>query len=111
MPAKVLNEKFIKTGLVCPSNKSHIEYTSDDRSGLYVEVRNTSEGQGTFWYRFKANDTGKTARVKIGRTTDISIRDAKEQVKALSAKAQLGTDLADEQRKKKEVLTWSTFFE
>jgi integrase len=111
MPSKVLNEQFIKTGLVCPENKHHIEYTSDDRSGLYVEVRSTSQGQGTYWFRFKEKDTGKTARVKIGRTTDISIREAKEQVKTLRARIQLGADLAGESRKKKESLTWSEFFD
>ena len=111
MPAKLLDDKFIRTGLVCPENRQHIEYTSDDRSGLYVEVRSTSQGQGTYWFRFKEKDTGKTARVKIGRTTDISIREAKEQVKTLRARLQLGTDLAGEQRKKKEVLTWTELFE
>ena len=94
MPSKVLNEHFVKTGLVCPENRLHIEYTSEDRSGLYVEVRSTSQGQGTYWFRFKEKDTGKTARVKIGRTTDISIRDAKKQVKTLRAKIHLGSDLA-----------------
>jgi integrase len=111
MPSKVLNEQFIKTGLVCPESRNHIEYTSDDRSGLYIEVRSTSQGKGTYWFRFKEKDTGKTARVKVGRTTDISIRDAKEQVKTLRARLQLGTDLAAEQRKKKEILTWTDFFD
>lgn len=111
MPSKVLNEQFIKTGLICPENRQHIEYTSHDRSGLYVEVRSTSQGQGTYWFRFKEKDSGKTARVKIGRTTDVSIREAKEHVKTLRAKLQLGADLAGEQRKKKEILTWTEFFD
>lgn len=107
----VLNDKFIKTGLTCPPDRNHIEFCDADRSGLYIEVRSTSQGQGTYWYRFKAKDTGKTARIKIGRTDAISIKEAKEQVKTLRAKAQLGEDLAAEQRKKKEILTWTAFFE
>jgi integrase len=111
MPAKILNEQFIKTGLICPSNKSHIEFTDANRTGLYVEVRSTSQGRGTWWYRFKAKDSGRTARIKIGRTDLVSVKLAKEQVRTLRAKAQLGEDLAGEQRKKKETLTWSAFFE
>ena len=111
MPAKVLNEKFINNGLICPADKNQIEYTDADRTGLYIEVRSTSQGQGTYWYRFKAKDSGKTARIKIGRTDTVSIREAKAQVKTLRAKAELGADLAGEQRRKKEILTWTTFFE
>ena len=111
MPAKILNEKFIQTGLICPPDKHHIEYTDADRTGLYIEVRSTSQRQGTYWYRFKAKETGKTARIKIGSTDAISIKEAKEQVRSLRAKAQLGADLAGDQRKKKEILTWTEFFE
>ena len=111
MPAKTLNEQFINKGLICPPDKNHIEYTDVERTGLYVEVRSTSQGQGTWWFRFKEKDTGKTARIKVGRTIDVSAREAKDQVKILRAKMHLGTDLAGENRKKKETLTWTAFFE
>ena len=44
MPAKILNEKFIREGLTCPPGKHQVEYTDANRTGLYVEVRSTSEG-------------------------------------------------------------------
>jgi integrase len=110
MPATVLTDKFVKTGLICPLGKNQIEYTDADRTGLYIEVRATSPGQGTYWFRYK-DDSGKTARVKIGRTPDISIRDAKAKVKTLRAETQLGGDPAAEKREKKQVITWNAFFD
>jgi integrase len=109
MPSKVLNEQFIKTGLFCPENRHHIEYTSADRSGLYVEVRSTSQGQGTYWFRFKDKDTGKTARVRIGRTTDVGIKDAKERVKILRAKRALGEEISTG-AKSSSSLSWAALF-
>ena len=110
MPPRILNDKFIREGLLCPPNKHQIEYTDADRTGLYIEVRATSPGQGTYWYRFK-DGSGKTARVNIGRTSDISVKEAKAKVKTLRAQIQLGADPAAEQRKKKQCPTWSQFFE
>jgi integrase len=110
MPATVLTDKFVKTGLICPPGKNQIEYTDANRTGLYIEVRATSPGQGTYWFRYK-DGSGKTARVKIGRTPDISIRDAKAKVKTLRAQTQLGSDPAAEKRERKQVITWNAFFD
>jgi integrase len=109
MPAKILNEQFIKTGLLCPESKAKIEYTSADRSGLYVEVRSTSQGQGTYWWRFKEPHTGKTARVKVGRTVEISVKDAKDRVKQLIGQRALGMDISGFTAKKQS-LKWSQLF-
>ena len=109
MPATVLTDKLIKSGLICPPGKNKVELTDSARSGLYIEVRATSPGRATFWYRYK-DATGTTARVKIGRTTDISLADAKAMVKVLRAKIQLGSDPAAERREKKQAPTWDVFF-
>jgi integrase len=110
MPARILNEKFILEGLVCPPGKLQIEYTDADRTGLYIEVRATSPGQGTYWWRFK-DSSGKTARVKVGRTGDISISNAKAKVKTLRAQLQLGANPAAEHQEKRQVPTWDAYFE
>ncbi len=89
MPSRRLDSNFMKTGLICPEHLAHIEYTDENRTGLYIEVRSTSQGQGTFWHRFK-DDSNRTARIKIGRTSDISIKDAKDRVDVLRAKRALG---------------------
>jgi integrase len=108
MPARKFDNDFLKTGLVCPDDRQKIEYTSDERNGLYLEVRKTSEGQGTFWYRFK-DETGKTARVKIGRTTDSSLREIRDRVRILAGKRASGESIAA-LTKKKSSLTWSQLF-
>jgi integrase len=110
MPAKVINDTLIREGLICPPGKHQIEFTDADRTGLYIEVRATSPGQGTYWLRYK-DATGKTARVKIGRTGDISIKDAKAKVRILRAEIQLGADPAAAKRVSKQVPTWDEFFE
>ncbi len=109
MPARILNEQFMKTGLVCPPDKSHIEFTDADRTGLYVEVRSTSQGRGTFWWRVKSK-SGKTVRVKVGRTASMSIKEAKARVKILTAKRDLGEDI-DAATGKARSLTWQELFQ
>jgi len=110
MPARTLNQKFIQDELICPVGKLQIEYTDADRTGLYIEVRATSPGQGTYWYRYK-DANGKTARVKIGRTGDITLKEAKAKVKELRAQIQLGADPAAAWREKRQVPTWNAFFD
>lgn len=110
MPSRRLDTHFINNGLICPENLHKIEYTDENRTGLYIEVRSTSPGQGTYWYRFKG-DNGRTARIKLGRTTDISLKDAKTQVQTLRARRQLGEDIAGEERKRRQSPTWNEFFD
>jgi integrase len=106
MPARKLNSNFLRTGLVCPDDKQHIEYTDADRTGLYIEVRSTSQGQGTWWYRFKDTDTRKTARIKIGRTTSTTVKEAKSRVRVLRAKRDLGEDIGSGQ-KRQQCISWN----
>ena len=41
----------------CPPGKRRIEYVDKGGTGLYVEVRATSPGQGTYYLRYK-DDNG-----------------------------------------------------
>lgn len=109
MPARTLNDSFIREGLICPPDKHQIEFTDADRTGLYIEVRATSPGQGTYWLRYK-DASGKTARVKIGRTSDISVKDAKAKGEDHPRRIQLGSDPSAERRERKQVPTWNAFF-
>ena len=61
-----LTSDFIENSLQCPEGKRRIEYVDKGGTGLYVEVRATSPGQGTFYLRYK-NTNGKTCHQKIGR--------------------------------------------
>jgi len=77
-------------GLVCPEGKRRIEYVDKGGTGLYVEVRSTSPGEGTYYWRTRHPETGKTVHYKVGRTTEIDLATAREKVRELRAKQTLG---------------------
>jgi integrase len=79
------------------------------RTGLYIEVRATSPGQGTYYLRYK-DATGKTCHQKIGRTGDMTLAAARGRCKELKAEIQLGADPRGEHKAKKAVPTLAAFF-
>lgn len=109
MPIVKLTQNFISHDLHCPAGKSRIEYC-DDGTGMYVEVRATSEGQGTYYLRYKDN-AGKTCHQKIGRTTETTLVDARKKATALKAEIALGADPRGEERAKLAAQTFAEFFE
>lgn len=110
MPIVKLNSDSITNNLHCPEGKRRIEYVSDERSGLYIEVRPTSPGQGTFYLRYK-DTNGKTRHQKLGRTTDINLAEARKKAKALKAEIALGADPRAEDKARKAVPTLTEFVE
>jgi integrase len=109
-----LTPEFLATQLVCPPGKRRMEYV--DRGvngqgglGLYVEVRETSPGIGTFYLRYK-DKSGKTCHQKIGSTTVISLADARKEAKRLKAEITLGADPRAEAKARKEVITLDRFW-
>ena len=110
MPVIKLSQEFITQRLQCPEGKDRIEYCDTELPGMYVEVRSTSQGQGTYYLRYK-DRTGKTCHQKVGRTSDVDLVDARKQAKTLKAEISLGADPRGTEKAKKEVLTFSVFFE
>ncbi len=104
-----LTNDFIKTGLICPDHLSRIEFCDVDRTGHYIEVRQGSPGEGTHYLRYK-DEKGKTCHQKIGRTTEISLTEAKKAAKDLKAQIRLGSDPRAEAKAKKAVPTLTEFF-
>jgi site-specific recombinase XerD len=104
-----LTQPFIDTQLVCPQGTQRSEFVSDERNGLYVEVRSTSSGQGTYYLRYK-DQGGKSCHQKIGRTVDTSLADARRKVKELKAEIALGADPRAEEKARKAVITFDDFF-
>jgi len=82
----------VPDGLVCPEGKRRIEYV-DKGTGLYVEVRATSPGEGTYYWRTRSSDSNKTIHHKLGRTTEINLDEAREMVRQLRAKQTLGINV------------------
>ena len=79
-------------------------------TGLYVEVRATSPGQGTYYLRYK-DATGKTCHQKIGRTGDMDLEEARARAKKLKAEISLGKDPRADEKAKKAVPTLTEFME
>jgi integrase len=109
MPIIKLSQQIITHELHCPAGKSRIELCDKDLPGLYVEVRASNQGQGTYYLRFKDN-TGKTCHQKIGRTTDIDLADARKKAKLLKAEIALGPTPSGEAQALRETPTLKNFF-
>ena len=104
-----LTQQYIDHQLVCPEGVQRIEFVSDERSGLYVEVRSASNGYGTYYLRYK-DSSGKSSHQKLGRTVDISLADVLRKVKELKAEIALGADPRAENKARKAVVTFDEFF-
>jgi len=74
-----LSQKLIDTSLKQYINGRRTELVSDERSGLYIELRDSSKGEGTFYLRYK-NSNNKSCHYRIGRTNEISLADARKKV-------------------------------
>ena len=109
MPVVKLTQHFITSSLHCPEGKSRIEMCCSEQPGLYIEVRATNQGQGTFYWRYK-DSTGKTCHQKIGRTADISLADARKHARTLKAEIALGADPRGDVKAKRAIPTLSDFF-
>ncbi len=73
MPIIKITQPFINNELHCPEGKVRIEYCDIDLPGLYVEVRKSSPGQGTYYLRYK-DSKGKTCHQKISKTHEMTVR-------------------------------------
>lgn len=109
MPVLKLNAAMFPQILQCPQGKSRIELCDADCPGLYIEVRGTSQGQGTYYLRYK-NSSSKTCHQRLGTATDVSLADARKQAKQLKAEIALGADPKGAEKAKGAVLTYATFF-
>lgn len=104
-----LTQDFIDRQLVCPEGVNRIEYVSDDRSGLYLEVRRASPGAATAYVRYK-DANNKSCHQKIGRTSDMTLAEIKDAAKTLKAEIALGADPRAEEKARLAVMTLNQFF-
>lgn len=109
MPIVKMTADFVKNGLVCPPGKERIEFVPDDLPGMYLLVSATSPGQGTFFCRYK-NGASKTCHIKVGRTTEISLAEARKQVIKLKGETSTGKDPQAEEKARKAVITVDEYF-
>jgi integrase len=110
MPIIKITQPFINNELHCPEGKVRIEICDIDLPGLYVEVRKSSPGQGTYYLRYK-DSKGKTCHQKISKTHEMTLVEARKAVKTLKSEINLGADPRGEEKAKRAVLNYSDFFE
>jgi integrase len=110
MPIIKLTQPFINHELHCSEGKARIEYCDSDLPGLYVEVRKSSPGQGTYYLRYK-DSKGKTCHQKISKTNEMTLVEARKAAKTLKAEINLGADPRGEEKAKRAVLNYAEFFE
>lgn len=91
MPVIQLTQQFVASHLTCPDDKPRIEYCDQSVPGLYIEVRRTTQRQGTYYLRYK-NPAGKTAHQRIGSTEQTSLHDARREARQLKVQISLGQD-------------------
>jgi integrase len=108
MPKILLTQRFITQELQCPPTKKRIEYCDTQFPGLYIDVRATNQGQGTYYLRYK-NAQSKTCHQKLGRTHELTLPQARKRAKSLKAEILLGADPRAEAKHKKLSITFSTF--
>ncbi len=105
-----LTQDFINNGLQCPPGKKRIEYCDTELPSMYLEVRASKPGEGTYYVRYK-NNQSKTQHQKLGRTTDTTLAEARKRGRMLKAEIQLGADPRGDERARKAVITFGEFFE
>ena len=109
MPVLKLTQDFINNSLICPEGKKRIEYCDKELPGLIIIVTPLSQG-GTYFLRYK-NGNGKTSYIKIGRTNEVTLADARKKAKLLKLEISNGADPSNEKRIMKAVPTLAVFYE
>ncbi len=109
MPVLHLTQAMITQGIPLPEGVGRFEACCADLPGLYLELRATSPGQGTYYYRYK-DHSKKTCHKRIGSTADITLADARKQAKQIKAEIALGA-YPKSVEKEVTVPTFTDFFE
>jgi len=105
-----LTPDFVANKLICPPDQRRVEFVDQGGLGLYIEVRASSPGVGTYYLRYK-DANGKTCHQKIGLTSVIGVTDARKEAKRLKAGITLGADPRAEAKARKAVITYAVLFE
>jgi integrase len=91
-------------------NVKQQELVDEGATGLYLLV--TKSGMKTFYLRYRSVQKGnKTAHIKLGRASDITLEQARHKVKLLRAEIAQGNDPQANVKNLRNELTYSDFME
>lgn len=85
-----LTQTLINQDLQQYAKGKRTELVSDERTGLYVEVR--ASGVGTYYLRYKDNN-GKSCHERLGRTNEITLAEARQKVALFKAEIEKGNSI------------------
>lgn len=106
----LLNTQYLETQLKAPPGKKRVEVVdTGGPPGMYLEIRATSEGEGTYWIRYRRKSDNRMMHHKIGRTTEITLVDARKEATRVRAQVVLGGDPRGVAIARKEVPTLEEF--
>lgn len=109
MPVIKITQELINKGFTCPPGKARIEYCDQELPGLVFAVSDTGNNIASMALRYKTSE-GKTSYIKIGRTSDITLADARKKAKLLKLEIANGSDPSQAKRDLKAVITFDTLF-
>jgi integrase len=107
MPVILLTQSIVNQ-LKCPTGKQRIEYCDASLPGLYV-LLSAGSSTSTYFLRFK-DASGKTCHTKIGRTSDITLAEARTRALTLKSEIAAGNSPGKQEAPKPAALTFAAFF-
>lgn len=109
MPIVKLTQHYIDHDLRCPEGKVRVELVDADLPGMYILVSAAGK-TASFFLRYK-DRAGKTCHQKLGRTSALSLVEARKQANSLKVSIAAGSDPRGEERAKLAAQTFAEFFE
>lgn len=104
-----LTQAIVDHELRCPPGRRKIEYSdSDGMKGMFVEVRAGSDDH-TYYLRYR-DPSGVTRLWRIGRTSVVSLVDARKAAKKKKAEITLGANPHADRVAQKKVMTLDQFW-
>ncbi|MEQ8262579.1 tyrosine-type recombinase/integrase [Pseudohaliea sp.] len=109
MPRTKLTQHFIDTLPPPPGERTAIEYNDTDLPGFHIRA-SASSSVGTFVMSYK--DGGNRRRhVRIGRTNELTLKEARQRAMAIKADVLRGDDPAAALKEKQAIPTLGAFLE
>ncbi len=105
-----LNQKLVDRLPPIPDGKKSMEYRDTGMPGFLIAQYHTNPDVGTYTLRYR-DEHGRQRALKIGRTNEISLKQAKAIAKTKKSEIALGADPQGEAVKKRAELTYAEAME
>jgi integrase len=112
MPIVKLNQDYVSNHLYCPEGRDKVELIDDQVQNFFIEVRASNPNAGVFRVRYRDNGgKGTTRYVTVGKTTELTLAEARGKAKEIKASIALGADPRGEANAQRKMITVAELFE